>query len=112
MLIETPRKCEGLRRESSTRPRPVVRPRRSGRGLVAWGDHDLRGARVGGAGEGVVGLEHVVDREVVGDEPGDVELSAGGETHEGRGGVGVREPVGKMSASIKMSSSELLVGTG
>ena len=57
-------------------------------------EHDLQRAGLTGAGEDVVGLHELAQREVVRDETGRLDLVRGHEAEQGRGRVGVNQPGG------------------
>src|SRR5580693_8814787 len=57
-------------------------------------EDDLERADVRGPGEDVVRLFHLIQAEVMGDEPLGVDLAAGDQAHQGRGGGGVLQARG------------------
>src|SRR5271170_3585038 len=62
--------------------------------LASAGEDDLERAVVGGVGEHVVRLFKVIQAEVMGDQPLGVNLAAGDQAHQGRGGGGVLQARG------------------
>src|SRR5580658_10788416 len=77
---------------------PMSRAASSTASSVFWSvsaaEDDLEGAGVRGPGEDVVRRFHLIQAEMMGDEPLGVDLAAGDQPHQGRGGGGVLQARG------------------